>query len=70
MLAETPELFVAWQEIANRYGSMGRHVYDARLAGAMRIHQIDKIITKNVKDFKRYSFLEAVDPDEILAGKR
>jgi len=52
------------------HGVAGRQVHDARIASAMRLRGITKIITKNVKDFRRYSFLDVFDPDDIVAGRR
>jgi toxin-antitoxin system PIN domain toxin len=37
-------------------------VFDCYLAATMKENGIGKIYTQNVKDFKRYSFLEVVNP--------
>jgi predicted nucleic acid-binding protein len=69
-LPETPHLFHAWLDVVHQYGTVGRNVFDARLAAAMSLHRIPKIVTENFKDFKRYPFLTPLAPKEILAGMR
>jgi predicted nucleic acid-binding protein len=67
---DPPLLHEGWLKTVIDHRVIGRQVHDARIAASMRLLGIKKILTKNVKDFRRYSFLEAFEPEEILAGKR
>jgi hypothetical protein len=44
----------------------GVQVHDARLATVMKAYGISRIVTLNVKDFARYSEIEAVHPEAFL----
>ena len=46
----------------------GVQVHDARLAATMYVHKILRILTNNTRDFKRYSGLETITPQEVIAG--
>jgi len=70
MVPDPLELHEAWLKTVVENGVIGRQVHDARIAASMRLQGIHKIITKNVKDFRRYSFLTPLDPSDILGGQR
>jgi predicted nucleic acid-binding protein len=69
LVSDPPLLHEGWLKTVIDHRVMGRQVHDARIATSLRLLGINRLLTKNVKDFKRYSFLEAIDPAEILAGK-
>jgi len=46
---------------------LGKNAYDARLAAAMEVHNVPNILTFNCGDFRRYSSVNAIHPDDILA---
>lgn len=54
LLPETPALFGQWRRLAAVAGVRGVQVHDARLAALMRLHGVDRILTFNVGDFKRF----------------
>lgn len=64
-LPDTEAIFEEWQRIALTYQVRGAQVHDARLAAVMRVYGIDRILTHNVRDFRRYPFLQAVHPDDL-----
>jgi len=43
-------------------------VHDARLAAAMRIHGVKRILTFNQGDVARFKDVEALLPANVLAG--
>ena len=49
------------------YGVSGVQVHDARLAATMRVHGVQRILTFNVQDFRRYTGIEAVLPQSVTA---
>ena len=49
------------------HGAAGKQNHDARLAAAMIVHGIGKILTFNKDDFLRYPEISSVTPQEALA---
>jgi predicted nucleic acid-binding protein len=47
----------------------GIQVHDARLVAAMRVHGIGNLLTLNVKDFRRFSGIKVLSPEEVLASR-
>jgi hypothetical protein len=46
----------------------GIQVHDARLAAAMHMHGIAKLLGLNVKDFRRFNGIAVHSPEEVLAS--
>ena len=65
ILTEDAASYAEWKAlvIANRVS--GVLVHDARLVAVMKTYGIGQIVTFNVKDFARFSEIEAVHPDSI-----
>jgi predicted nucleic acid-binding protein len=57
-----------WRRIVVTAGVSGIQVHDARMVAAMRVHGIANLLTLNVKDFRRFSDITVVSPDEVLAS--
>jgi len=70
MAPDPLQLHETWLKTVVENDVKGRQVHDARIAASMRLHGIEKIITKNVKDFRRYLFLQPLSPEDVLAGMR
>ena len=49
-------------------GVSGIQVHDARMVAAMRVHGIANLLTLNAKDFRRFSGITVLSPDEVLAS--
>jgi predicted nucleic acid-binding protein len=43
----------------------GIKVHDARIVAAMSVHQVPKILTFDLDDFKRYENITVVHPDSL-----
>jgi len=65
LLADTPEIFSAWERIVVRYQVTGKQAHDARLVAAMTVHKLTHILTFNTDDFKRYSKIIVVNPSTL-----
>jgi predicted nucleic acid-binding protein len=55
-----------WRRIVVSEGVSGVQIHDARLVAAMRVHRIRNLLTLNVQDFRRYSDIVVVSPQNLL----
>jgi predicted nucleic acid-binding protein len=60
-----PLVVSAIEAILVTYGVSGVQVHDARLAAAMRVHGVKRILTFNERDFARYRDIEPVHPRAV-----
>ncbi len=65
---DTPAIRLAWEQLVLKYQVVGKNAHDARLVAAMITHSIKQILTFNTADFQRYSEIEAIAPDQVIAG--
>ncbi len=49
-----------WRNLLVAHGVSGVQIHDARLAAAMRIHGVKRILTFNDRDFARYTDVAAI----------
>lgn len=68
VLPESGEVYDKWKELLIAYAIRGVHAHDARLAAAMVVHNIDRILTFDTDDFARYKEITAVHPDSLDRG--
>jgi predicted nucleic acid-binding protein len=59
-----------WRTLLVSHNVSGVRVHDARLAAAMRVHGIQRILTFNDRDFARYPGIQAVHPRALLTENR
>jgi predicted nucleic acid-binding protein len=57
-------LYDAWEQLVDRHAVVGLAVFDARLAAAMQVHGLDRILTFNTRDFVRYG-VSVLDPATV-----
>ena len=57
-----------WRKIVVAAGVSGIQVHDARMVAAMRVHGISNLLTLNAKDFRRFSGITVLSPDDVLAS--
>jgi predicted nucleic acid-binding protein len=57
-----------WRKIVVAAGVSGIQVHDARMVAAMRVHGIANLLTLNAKDFRRFSGITVLSPDEVMAS--
>jgi predicted nucleic acid-binding protein len=65
ILPETPEIFPAWRKLVLQHRVSGIKVHDARIVAAMSVHQVAKILTFDLDDFKRYENITVVHPNSF-----
>lgn len=64
-LPDTTEVYENWREIVVNHSVSGVQVHDAKIAAAMKAHGIENLLTFNIKDFKRYTGITAVEPKNV-----
>jgi predicted nucleic acid-binding protein len=69
LLAETDDIYPAWERLVLSNQVLGKTAYDARLVAAMQVHDISQILTFDTGDFKRYGGIQVLHPEEVLAQK-
>jgi predicted nucleic acid-binding protein len=67
LLPDSIQVHKEWRRMLVDYGVSGVQVHDARLAATMRVHGVQRILTFNVQDFRRYTGIEAVLPQSVTA---
>jgi predicted nucleic acid-binding protein len=65
LFPETAEIFPAWRKLVLQHRVSGIRVHDARIVAAMTVHQVSKILTFDLDDFKRYENITVVHPTSI-----
>jgi predicted nucleic acid-binding protein len=65
LLPETADIFPAWRQLVLQHRVAGIHVHDARIAAAMFVHRVPRILTFDVDDFKRYTHISVIDPKSV-----
>jgi predicted nucleic acid-binding protein len=61
-LPDSLAIHAEWRNLLVTHGVSGVQVHDARLAAAMRVHGVKRILTFNDRDFARYLDIEAIHP--------
>lgn len=64
-LPDTTEVYENWREIVVNDSVSGVQVHDAKIAAAVKAHGIENLLTFNIKDFKRYTGITAVEPKNV-----
>lgn len=59
LLPETP-LYGEWQRLVTTYGVGGKPTHDARYVAAMKVHNIENILSFNSSDFVRFALAENI----------
>lgn len=68
LLDDTPAIFPQWERLVTQYQIQGKNAHDARLAAAMMVHGLSRILTFNVGDFRRFQTLTVLDPQQVVAA--
>ncbi|SRR6266851_528793 len=70
LLPDSLAVHQEWRRLLVTHNVSGVQVHDARLAAAMRVHAVKRVLTFNEKDFARYPGIEAVHPRSLAAETR
>jgi len=65
LLPDTPDVHIEWRKLLVAHGISGVQVHDARLAAAMHVHGVERILTFNTRDFARFTGIEAIHPADL-----
>jgi predicted nucleic acid-binding protein len=65
LLPCTPEEHFEWRRLLVAHNISGVQVHDARIAAAMHVHGVRRILTFNTRDFERFDDIEAMHPTEL-----
>jgi predicted nucleic acid-binding protein len=68
LLHDTPVIFPEWERLITQHQVSGKNAHDARLVAAMIVHGINRILTFNVSDFRRYQNIIVLDPHQVVAS--
>ncbi len=65
VLPENAQVFEEWKTIVTKHKVSGKVAHDARIVAAMTVHKIENILTLNPNDFKRFTEIKAVRPQDV-----
>lgn len=68
ILPDSHAIYTEWRDIVRDHAVLGKQVHDARIAAAMRVHQIRKLLTFNARHFKRFDDIEIINPDFAIGS--
>ena len=66
LVEETLHIFPTWLSLVTDNRVKGKRTHDARIAAVMLTYKISYILTLNPNDFKDFSQINTVSPQEIL----
>jgi len=66
LLDERPTIFNRWFKLVSSREIKGRKAHDVRLVALMQSKRITHLLTFNVEDFRGYTSIAPVHPDEIV----
>lgn len=65
VLPDSEAIFSIWENLIAQYQIMGKPAHDTRLVAAMIAHGLTHLLTFNIADFKRFSEITAIAPEQI-----
>ncbi|MCW5960526.1 MAG: PIN domain-containing protein [Pyrinomonadaceae bacterium] len=65
VLPDNEKIFEQWRSLVVKHKISGKPTHDARIAAALIAHKIENIVTLNPGDFKRFTQINAVNPQDI-----
>lgn len=67
VVTDTPTSYDVWKQLVVSHAVVGVQVHDARLVAIMQTRSISQVLTLNPTDFRRYSGVIAVTPQNVMA---
>jgi predicted nucleic acid-binding protein len=64
-LPERLRVYTAWRRLLLSHNVLGVQVHDAHLAAVLEVHEVTHLLTFNGPDFKRFTNLIPVHPQEV-----
>ena len=62
VLPESAEVYLEWKRLVVAHKVRGVKVHDARIVAAMNVHGLNRIVTFNADDFRRYGSITVTLP--------
>ena len=66
LLPDSPQILPEWRQLIQAHSVSGVAAHDARIVAAMNVHRISNLLTLNTADFKRYSHITVLHPNDIV----
>jgi len=55
-----------WQRLVQTHAVQGKKTHDTRMVAAMERHNVARLLTFNVRDFRRYAGITVIEPSTIM----
>lgn len=65
LLPDNASIYAEWERLVSKHQVKGKEAHDTRLVAAMIAHKINHLLTFNKDDFKRFSEITTVSPQEV-----
>jgi len=69
LLPDSELIHDEWRRLVVREAVSGAQVHDARLVAAMYVHQVEHLLTLNVRDFTRYRSITVLHPQTVIESR-
>jgi predicted nucleic acid-binding protein len=66
LLPDDPSVHLVWRRLLLTHAISGVQVHDARIAAAMQVHGVKRILTINTRDFTRFTNIQAIHPADLV----
>ena len=64
-LPDTPDIYLQWRSLVEKYDVRGKQVHDARLVAVMLSYGLTDLLTLNPSDFRRFTEINVVEPKDV-----
>lgn len=68
VLLDNAAIYPEWRQLVVKHAVSGVQVHDARIVAAMKAHNIPHLVTFNYADFKRYTGITVMAPQDVLSA--
>ncbi len=65
LLPESTAVLPQWEKLVIKQKVIGKQVHDAHLVAAMLVHNLTHLLTFNDRDFKRFTEITVVNPQDV-----
>jgi predicted nucleic acid-binding protein len=65
ILHDTPAVYGKWRKLIFQHHVKGVQAHDARIAAAMQVHGVTRILTYNPRDFMRFESITPIQPGSL-----
>ncbi len=64
LIPDTILTYSEWRKLVLDLGIKGVQVHDAKLVASMIVHNVQNLVTYNVRDFRRFGMINAIHPSD------